>query len=186
MTNPDKKNNGRIDTALIVLCTLVFLALALSLIKGGWHLTSSGLLKSAHLFNKVWFRLLLGFFLGGCIQVLIPKELILKWLGADSGFKGILIGSYLGIFATGGPYVWMPVVASLYKSGADIGPVISMIAARGIIGLQMLVVWQIPFFGIELSMARYIPCLLIPPIVGILGRALYGIFAVPKNPAEKP
>jgi uncharacterized membrane protein YraQ (UPF0718 family) len=67
----------------------------------------------------------------------------------------------------------MPVVASIYKSGANIGPVISMITARGILGFQMLVVWQIPFFGIELSMARYIPCLVVPPIVGLLGQALF-------------
>jgi uncharacterized membrane protein YraQ (UPF0718 family) len=84
----------------------------------------------------VGLRLLLGFLLVGLIQVLIPRELVLKWLGAGSGLKGIFIGLYLGIFATGGPYVWMPVAASIYKSGADIGPVISMITARGILGFQ--------------------------------------------------
>jgi uncharacterized membrane protein YraQ (UPF0718 family) len=182
---PEKgKINNRIDVALVVLCALVLLALALSLWKGGWQLTFSGLTRSVQIVEKVWLRLLLGFFLGGCIQVLIPKELVSKWLGSGSGLKGIFIGSYLGIFAAGGPYVWMPVVASIYKSGANIGPVISMITARGILGFQMLVVWQIPFFGVELSMARYIPCLAVPPIVGLLGQAVFSTLNWTDNPPE--
>jgi uncharacterized membrane protein YraQ (UPF0718 family) len=182
---PEKgKTNKRIDVALIVLCALVFLAVALSLWKGGWQLTFSGLTRSVQIVEKVWLRLLLGFLLGGCIQVLIPKELVSKWLGTGSGLKGIFIGSYSGIFATGGPYVWMPIVASIYKSGANIGPVLSMITARGILGFQMLVVWQIPFFGIELSMARYIPCLVVPPIVGLLGQTVFNILNWTDEPPE--
>jgi uncharacterized membrane protein YraQ (UPF0718 family) len=182
---PEKgKTNKRIDVALIVLCALVFLAVALSLWKGGWQLTFSGLTRSVQIVEKVWLRLLLGFLLGGCIQVLIPKELVSKWLGTGSGLKGIFIGSYSGIFATGGPYVWMPIVASIYKSGATIGPVLSMITARGILGFQMLVVWQIPFFGIELSMARYIPCLVVPPIVGLLGQTVFNILNWTDEPPE--
>ena len=171
----NRKSNKGIDLALLILGTLVILAFAISLWKGGWQLTFSSLTKSTRLFEKVWFRLLLGFLLGGFIHVLIPREFVSKWLGAGSGLKGILIGSYMGIFAAGGPYVWMPVVASIYRSGADIGPVLSMLTARGIIGIQMLVVWQIPFFGLELSVARYIPCLFVPPIVGLLGRGFFSI-----------
>jgi uncharacterized membrane protein YraQ (UPF0718 family) len=184
MTPKKGKTNKRIDVALVVLCALVLLALALSLWKGGWQLTFSGLTRSVQIFEKVWLRLLLGFLLGGCIQVLIPRELVSKWLGTGSGLKGIFIGSYSGIFATGGPYVWMPIVASIYKSGANIGPVLSMITARGILGFQMLVVWQIPFFGIELSMARYIPCLVVPPIVGLLGQAVFNILNWTDKPPE--
>ncbi len=176
MAPKKEKGKNSIDVGLVVLCSLVLLALALTFLKGGWLLTFSGLTKSIQILGKVWPPLLLGFLLGGAIQVLIPRELVSKWLGSDSGLKGILIGSYLSIFSTGGPYVWMPVVASIYKSGAGIGPVLSMITQRGILSFQMLVVWQIPFFGVELSMARYIPCLLIPPIVGILGNGLFNLF----------
>jgi uncharacterized membrane protein YraQ (UPF0718 family) len=132
--------------------------------------------KAGGLFEKIWFRLLLGFILGGFIQVLIPRSLVAKWLGAGSGLKGILIGSYVSIFATGGPFVWLPIVASIYRSGADIGPVISLITARAILSIQMLLIWQIPFFGVQLSLSRYIPCLLVPPIVGLLGRAIFRVF----------
>jgi uncharacterized membrane protein YraQ (UPF0718 family) len=172
-TEDSKQLAKQIDFALISLSLLVAVAAVASFVKGGWQLTAAGLDQATQILDKVWLRLLLGFILGGCIRVLIPKGLVSKWLGSDSGLKGVFLGSYLSIFATGGPYVWLPIVASIYKAGAGIGPVFAMIAARGILGIQMLVVWQIPFFGIELSMARYIPCLLIPPLIGLLGQYVF-------------
>ena len=168
-----RKKDKHFDLSLIILGTLLIAACALSLWQGGWQQTFLSLTHAGRLFEKVWFRLLLGFLLGGFIQVLIPKGLISKWLGAGSGLKGIFIASYVSVFATGGPFIWLPIVASVYRSGADIGPVLSLLTARAILSLQMLVIWQIPFFGAELSLSRYIPCLFVPPIVGLLGRALF-------------
>jgi uncharacterized membrane protein YraQ (UPF0718 family) len=172
----NEENKRGFDISLFILIALVLAAFALSLWKGGWQLTFLSLTKAGGLFEIIWFRLLLGFILGGFIQVLIPKSLVSKWLGSGSGLKGILIASYVSMFATGGPFIWLPIVASIYRSGADIGPVLSLITARGILSIQMLVIWQIPFFGAELSLSRYIPCLLVPPIVGLLGRATFRIF----------
>ena len=168
-----RKKDKHFDISLIILGTLLIAASALSLWQGGWQMIFLSLTKAGRLFEIVWFRLLLGFLLGGFIQVLIPKGLISKWLGAGSGLKGILIASYVSVFATGGPFVWLPIVASVYRSGADIGPVLSLLTARAILSIQMLVIWQIPFFGAELSLSRYIPCLFVPPLVGLLGRALF-------------
>ncbi|MFH1489087.1 MAG: hypothetical protein ABII06_09295, partial [Pseudomonadota bacterium] len=70
------------DAALHILGALIVAAVAFSLFKGGWELTFLGLKNAGVLFEKVWFRLLLGFLLGGFIQVLIPRNLISKWLGA--------------------------------------------------------------------------------------------------------
>ena len=168
-----RKKDKHFDISLIILGTLLIAASALSLWQGGWQMIFLSLTKAGRLFEIVWFRLLLGFLLGGFIQVLIPKGLISKWLGAGSGLKGILIASYVSVFATGGPFVWLPIVASVYRSGADIGPVLSLLTARAILSIQMLVIWQIPFFGAELSLSRYIPCLFVPPIIGLLGRALF-------------
>jgi uncharacterized membrane protein YraQ (UPF0718 family) len=171
----NKKNSKGIDVALLILCTLLIAAFAITLYKGGWGLTFYSLTNAGRLFKMVWFRLLLGFLLGGFIQVLIPREVVSKWLGASSGLKGILIGSYLGVFSSGGPYMWLPVVATIHRAGADIGPVLSLMTARGLIGIQALFVWHIPFLGVELSLARFITCLLVPPIVGLLGRTLFRI-----------
>lgn len=120
-------------------------------------------------------RLLLGFTLGGLVRVLIPNAVIARWLGHTSGFRGILIGSYIGVIMPGGPYVTLLVIASIYSAGAGVGPVIALLTGRSLLGIQMLVVWQIPFLGMEIPLARYITCLVIPPMVGLAGAAVFRI-----------
>ena len=135
--------------------------------------------------NAVWLRLLLGFTLGGLVRVLIPSALIAKWLGQTSGLKGILIGSYIGVIMLGGPYVTLPVIASIYSAGAGVGPVIALLTGPTLLGIQMLVVWQIPFLGVEIPLARYIACLLIPPLVGLAGAAVFRIMTKTSDTTDR-
>ncbi len=172
---PIKSLVKKLDRTLLLLASLVLLALIVAVTTGGWETASSGFSRAGHLFSTVWVRLLLGFTLGGLVRVLIPSAVITKWLGHASGFRGILIGSYIGIIMPGGPYVTLPVIASIYSAGAGVGPVIALLTGRSLLGIQMLVVWQIPFLGVELPLARYIACLLVPPLVGLAGAAVFRI-----------
>ena len=167
----------KLDTTLLILLVLVGITIAAAFLTGGWQLTISGFTQAGKLLNTIWLRLMLGFTLGGMIQVLIPREVIAKWLGPTSGLKGILIGSYAGIIMSGAPYVMLPIVASIYRAGAGIGPIVALLTGQGLIGLQMLIVWQIPFFGVELPLARYIVSLFIPPIAGLVGTVVYRVLS---------
>jgi uncharacterized membrane protein YraQ (UPF0718 family) len=73
----------------------------------------------------------------------------------------------------------MPVIASIYSAGAGVGPIIALLTGRALLGVQMLIVWQIPFLGVEIPLARYIACLILPPFVGMAGAALYKLIAGP-------
>lgn len=163
----------KLDKTLLVMAALVLIAVAVASSTGGWQLALDGLKQAGQLANTVWLRLLLGFTLGGLIQVLIPKALIAKWLGHTSGLKGIFIGSYIGIIMPGGPFVSLPVIASIYRAGAGVGPVIALLTGRGLLGIQMLLMWQIPFLGLEIPLARYIAALFIPPLAGLAGAAVF-------------
>jgi uncharacterized membrane protein YraQ (UPF0718 family) len=163
----------KIDRTLLILGLLVLIAVIVTLSTGGPQSTLDGLKRSGQLINTVWLRLLLGFTLGGLIQVLIPRAVIAKWLGKTSGLKGILIGSYIGIIMPGGPWVSFPLIASIYKAGAGVGPVIALLTGRAVLSIQMMILWQIPFLGIEIPIAKFIACLLLPPLVGLAGAALF-------------
>ncbi len=164
----------KFDRTLLLLVSLVLLALIAALARGGWETASFGFSQAGNLFSTVWVRLLLGFTLGGLVRVAIPSAVIAKWLGHASGLRGILIGSYIGVIMPGGPYVTLPVIASVYSARAGVGPVIALLTGRSLLGIQMLVVWQIPFLGMELPLARYIACLVVPPLVGLAGRPSFG------------
>lgn len=175
-----RKISQKLDRTLLVLLVLVGIAIATAFWIGGWQLAVAGLTQTGQLIRTIWLRLLIGFSLAGLIQVLLPGALIAKWLGPASGLKGIIIGSYTGIIMTGGPYIVLPIVASVYRAGAGVGPIIALLTGHSLLDLQLLIVWQIPFFGLELPIARYIACLLLPPLAGLAGSAVFKL--VTKSP----
>ncbi|MBU1701819.1 MAG: permease, partial [Candidatus Eisenbacteria bacterium] len=62
--------------------------------------------------------ILFAFILAGMIQVLIPSQTIGRWIGPESGTRGIFIGTLAGILTPGGPYVSFPIVAGLLRAGS--------------------------------------------------------------------
>ena len=174
----------KVDPTLVILIVLVSIVVAGAFLKGGGKLAWEGMLQSGKLLESVWLRLPLGFLLGGFIQVLIPRALIARWLGPESGIKGILIASYAGIIMAGAPYVMLPVAASLYLAGAGAGPVIALITGQMLLGVQNLIVWQIPFLGIGIPMARFIVSLIITPLVGVAATVVFKMLS--RLPDLKP
>ncbi|MFH1382704.1 MAG: permease [Chloroflexota bacterium] len=162
----------KIDLAFWILIVLLGIAFAAAFWKGRWPLIWAGLKQTGRTLRLMWFRVLLGVMLGGFIQVLIPSSAIAEWLGPASGLKGILIASYTGLFLSGGPYVVLPVIAAIYNAGASPGATIALLAG-GMLSVQGLIAWHIPFLGVRLSVAQYIICLFVPPVVGLIGGTIY-------------
>ncbi len=166
------------DISLLTLLVLLFIAVSTVLWKGRRQLFLSGLKQAVFTFKSVWLRLILGFILGGLIQVLIPSSVIAEWIGPTSGIKGLLIGSYAGIVMTGGPYVVLPIMASIYAAGAGPGPVIALLTSSSLLSLPNLLTWQIPFLGVKIALTRYLLYLFIPPLIGLAGAAVYQLINV--------
>ena len=160
-----------------VLVGLLAVAGASTLWRGGPRLFGSGLVEGWKTLRSMWFRLVLGFTLGGMVQLLVPGPLIAEWLGPASGLKGILIASYAGIILTGGPYVTLPVIASIYAAGAGPGPVVSLLASMGLLSLPTILTWEIPFLGVRLAVVRYIVCLAVPPLAGLAASVVFGLIS---------
>ena len=103
----------------IVMGLLALILLVIGYYQGkGQHI--SGLKCSADLLIKVLPLVVFSFIIAGMIQVMLPKDLVAKWVGAESGIRGIFIGSFAGALVPSGPMVSFPVAAGLLKSGASI------------------------------------------------------------------
>ncbi|MQY72895.1 MAG: permease, partial [Dehalococcoidia bacterium] len=92
---------------------------------GGEHIV--GLKSAGNLLLQITPLLILAFIIAGMVQVLIPQEIISRWVGMESGFRGILIGSAIGGILPGGPFVSMPIVAGLLRTGASIGTMVALL-----------------------------------------------------------
>ena len=117
--------------------------------------------------------LILAFFVAGLMEVLLPKELLVQWVGERSGFKGILIGTCLGAVAPGGPFIQFPIVAAMFKAGANIGPLVAYLSAWALIGINRVIAFEIPLLGFQITFTRLICSFIFPLIIGYLAKFVF-------------
>ncbi len=108
--------------------------------------------------------------LASFVEVMLPRNMVERWLGAGSGIKGIMVSSLAGMFTPGGPYLAFPMVLALYRAGADWAPLIAYITAWSMNSVARILVFEIPFVGVELPMVRVLACFALPPIAGLTAR----------------
>jgi uncharacterized membrane protein YraQ (UPF0718 family) len=163
------------DASLIVLLSFVIVALAVAFLRDA-SLPLRGLEASGRLLRGVWLDLVLGFVLAGLMDVLIPAPALSRWLGDERPGRGILVGWAAGLVIPGGPYLVFPVVANLFQKGAAPGPLISLLTAKTLVSPIRMLTYEAPLLGWPLTLARFIPGVLLPPLMGGIGQWLYSAF----------
>lgn len=128
------------DTTTLILAAAAAILLAIAFWRGR-DLPLAGLLAAGRTLWRNLPLLLLGFVVAGLAQVLIPKELIIRWLGSEAGVKGVLAGCVVGGLVPGAPYATFPLVATALPGRSQpgrggglclrLGTVVSIAPARG-------------------------------------------------------
>lgn len=163
-----RQGKKKMDLSLVVMAVLVVILVVAAYFVNGWPLILSGLRLSGGMLKTVWLRMILGMLMAGMIQVLVPAEVIGHWMGAGSGFRGILVGTVAGVVTPGGPFVNFPIIAALQQGGASIGPLAAYLTAWGVIPLHRTLVWELPFLGHDFVFSRLLASLFAPIVVGLL------------------
>ena len=163
------------DISLWILLTVTVALGLLAFSKGSEHL-GEALAVSGRLVRGIWLELTLGFILAGLLEVLLPAPLLLRWLGGDKLGSGILVGWMVGLLLPGGPYLVFPVVANLLKQGAAPGPLIALVTAKVLVSPIRVLSYQAPLLGWPMTLARVLPVLFLPPVIGLVGQWLFELF----------
>jgi len=163
------------DASLVVLLALVVVAFAVAFARDV-RLPLRGLESTGRLLRGVWLDLLLGFLFAGLMDVLIPAPALSRWLGDERPGRGILLGWAAGLLIPGGPYLVFPIIANLFQKGAAPGPVISLLTAKTLVSPIRMLTYEAPLLGWPLTLARFVPGVLLPPVMGVIGQWLYGAF----------
>jgi len=165
----------KVDASLWILLGLALVAAGVAFARDR-RLPLDGLAATARLLRGVWIELLLGFVLAGLIDVLVPSQALIRWLGGERPLRGILVGWVVGLAVPGGPYVLFPMVASLFGKGVAAGPLIALVSAKTLVSPIRMLTYEAPLLGWPLTLARLIPGVLVPPVLGIVGQWLYDVF----------
>ena len=158
------------DTTTLILAGVAVILLAIAFWRGR-DLPLAGLRAGGRTLWRNLPLLLLGFVIAGLAQVLIPKELITRWLGSEAGVKGVLIGCVVGGLVPGAPYATFPFVAALYRAGASLGAVVGFVSAWALWSLSRLPV-EMAVIDPKPALIRYAVTFAVPPVAGLLAEAI--------------
>ncbi|QCI64286.1 permease [Phreatobacter stygius] len=166
---PDTPKKSR---KIVDISTLVVLALVLT---GAFFVYrregARGLLEilgeDTWLFVEILPKVLAGCLIGAFVQLLLPREVVSRWVGGDSGLTGLIIATAIGAILPGGPFTIYPLAGAFLAIGAGVGPAVAFVTSWTLIGLNRAIIWEVPFFGIDFVILRTIASLPLPILAGL-------------------
>jgi uncharacterized membrane protein YraQ (UPF0718 family) len=170
--NAPRRRSGPFDWSTGVLLLLVIGAGTTVFIRDGARRCAEILLSDVVLFITMMPNLLAGCLVGAFIALLLPREVVNRWVGSESGFSGILIATIAGAILPGGPFTIYPIAGTLALMGADFGAIVALIVSWSLIGYSRALVWELPFFGIDFVGWRMLLAVPLPFAAGLLARPI--------------
>jgi len=102
------------------------------------------------------------FIILGLLDVWVPREQMIRFMGEDSGLKGIMLAILLGSAAAGPLYAAFPVAQVFLKKGASLRNVLILLGAWSTTKIPMLM-FELSNLGARFTVTR-----LVVDIAGIL------------------
>ncbi len=154
----------------VIMGILAVVLLLIGYQRGGEHII--GLKSALSMIIEILPLLIFAFIVAGMVQVLLPRELLSKWVGLESGMRGILIGTIAGGLSPGGPYVSLPIVAGLLRAGASVGTMVAFLTGWSLWAVSRLPM-DIGILGWRFTLIRIACTFFFPPIAGYLARLFF-------------
>ena len=129
------------------------------------------------LFASMLPKMAAGCLVSAFVTRLLPREVVARLVGTESGMLGLLIATLMGSALPGGPLTIYPVAGAFLVLGADAGTAIAFITAWNLLGYNRALIWELPFFGPEFVAWRILLALPLPIIAGLLARAAARVVA---------
>jgi uncharacterized membrane protein YraQ (UPF0718 family) len=167
---PPRRRRRAFDWSTAVIAALAATAATTVYVRDGREHFFAILFGDVTLFAEMLPKVLAGCLIGAFVTLLLPREMVARWVGHESGFTGLLIAAFFGFLLPGGPITIYPVAGAFLVMGADAGAVVAFIVSWTLIGYTRALVWELPFFGSDFVLWRIVQALPLPIIAGLLAR----------------
>lgn len=157
----------RVDPSALVLLALALLLAIVAYVRDP-GLPWLGAKTGFKMLGFILPRLVPALILAGLMQVLVPAEVVQRYLGRQGGMRAILFATVAGMFTPGGPMVSVPFMVALAHSGAALGPLVAYMTSWSLFGMQRIIAWEAPLMGWPFVVVRVVPSLAFPVIAGWL------------------
>jgi uncharacterized membrane protein YraQ (UPF0718 family) len=166
----ERRRRKPFDWSLATIAAVVAIAAASVYLRDGQAHFLKILATDFMLFLAMQPRVLAACLIAALVAALLPRELIARWLGIESGFFGLVVGALAGIVLPGGPMTIFPVAGALLALGADAGVAVAFITSWTLVCYSRALVWELPIFGIDFVVWRSIAAMPLPILAGLLAR----------------
>ena len=134
-----------------------------------------GLSMSGGYFVIMAPRMFFALFMAIFAAELLPRETISSWLGAESGFTGILIASAAGLLVPAGGIVAFPLALAMYKIGAGIPQLTAFLTTWEIFAIHRMIAFEWPLLGTRFIALRVSSSFMLPPLAGLIAAGLVAL-----------
>ncbi len=132
--------------------------------------TLSGIKKGINMFLNLLPMLLNVLILVSIFLYLFPKEVLIRWLGKESGWLGITIAAIIGSISLIPGFIAYPLAAILLKNGIAYSVIAVFITTLMMVGVLTLPL-EAKYFGMKVSLVRntlsFIGAIIIGLVIGI-------------------
>jgi uncharacterized membrane protein YraQ (UPF0718 family) len=150
------------NLAITLFLWLLVATAAIAVARKGRADLVSGARTGTIAFAKLIPRLAIGVLGAGYLAEVLPQDLIVRYLGPESGMFGTLIATLAGALTPGGPVVGFSIGAAALKGGASAPQVIAYTTAWALFALPRIVMYEIPMMPARLVWLRVVATLPLP------------------------
>ncbi|MGQ9824154.1 MAG: permease [Desulfotomaculales bacterium] len=132
----------------------------------GWHYPAKGVVaikSSLDYLGEMLLFLPPIFVLVGLLDVWVPRQIVERNVGPESGARGVALSILVATAAAGPLYVGFPVAAALLKKGCRLANAVIFLGTWATIKIPMLMM-EIKFMGLPFSLLRL--ALTLPAVIG--------------------
>ena len=133
---------------VLVLVNLVLLAVSPEIGRESFSLSYQNLLEMLSIIPPIFILL-------GLMDVWIPKETMMKYMGKDAGIKGGVFAFLLGSFSAGPLYAAFPLAGVFLKKGVSLINVFIFIGAWSTTKIPMML-FEVTQLGSKFAVTRFL------------------------------
>jgi len=154
---------------LAVLAAALLLALAW---RDGAEAAVAAVASASWLLLAVAPLFLLGIGIGATLASLISTQAVTRHLGRAPGWRAYGVVVVGGMVTPAGPFAAFPLLLALRQAGVAISLCVAYLTAWATLGLQRLMLWELPLMGPDFALLRWLASLPLPILAGWLAHLL--------------
>ncbi len=111
-------------------------------------------------------KILGGVLVASVLPLMLPRDKVQKWIGPESGFKGLWAATLAGAVIPGGPSVTLPLAGGLMAAGADLAAGVTIVTSWALLSINRTLIWELSFLPADIVALRVLLSLGIPVAIG--------------------